>query len=195
MSGCHPPKFKSAFPSLQELIDDLNERLNSLGHSQAEILSKHWDKLSESECRIERLEEKISEKYAHPNVIGRIERLENSPFGKSQTYAPLFEKLDRLEQSREAQSRSNKDLFERLAKLESQMEKVYQVFGKVIDSGQSMMLQKPKPERRPFKCPVCDGETIVLKASAKVAFDEMVRADLDTHQICNACEGKGIVWG
>jgi len=51
------------------------------------------------------------------------------------------------------------------------------------------------PQKKPHKCPVCDGYGNILSAAAKIAFDEMLRANLPTSKVCNPCEGKGIVWG
>jgi len=51
------------------------------------------------------------------------------------------------------------------------------------------------PQKNPHKCPVCDGYGNILSAAAKIAFDEMLRANLPTSKVCNPCEGKGIVWG
>lgn len=47
---------------------------------------------------------------------------------------------------------------------------------------------------KPHKCPVCDGSGIVLTEAAKVDFDGMLKADLDTHKKCKSCV-NGIVWG
>jgi len=50
-------------------------------------------------------------------------------------------------------------------------------------------------DKKPHKCPVCYGSCIVLTEAAKIDFDGMWRAGLDTKKRCDSCEGKGIVWG
>jgi len=49
--------------------------------------------------------------------------------------------------------------------------------------------------KKPHKCPVCNGIGTVLTKAAKVDFDGMLRAGLETIKRCDACEGKGILWG
>jgi len=50
-------------------------------------------------------------------------------------------------------------------------------------------------DKKPHKCPVCDGCGRVLTEAAKVAWDDVFRAGLPTSKDCHSCEGKGIIWG
>ena len=44
----------------------------------------------------------------------------------------------------------------------------------------------PTDERRPWKCPVCNGSGKVLPVGSATTITEYV---------CHACKGTGIVWG
>jgi hypothetical protein len=50
-------------------------------------------------------------------------------------------------------------------------------------------------DKVPHKCPVCNGTSRVSTAVAKADFDGALRAMLPLTRNCEACEGKGIVWG
>lgn len=78
-------------------------------------------------------------------------------------------------------------------------EKVDQLETQIIKNIHLTLLLSPDSKQDnkkvPHKCPVCDGCARVLTEGAKVDFDGMLRADLPTGKDCNACEGKGILWG
>lgn len=48
----------------------------------------------------------------------------------------------------------------------------------------------PMPERRPWRCPVCDGTGKTTYPFAPAALYEM-----HEQEPCHACNGTGIVWG
>ncbi len=86
-------------------------------------------------------------------MLERVLRLENSPFGKSPTYAPLFEKLDKLE----VQSRMNKEEIDIMARSISQLEKEIEIIRNTLAGS------RPDYCKQPFKCPVCDGNGEIRK--------------------------------
>jgi hypothetical protein len=75
----------------------------------------------------------------------------------------------------------------RLLKLENRLLKIEEHF-----SGDYQLVASKK---MPHKCPVCEGHITILTEAAKVAFDELLRANIPTTKICVACNGTGIVWG
>ncbi len=48
----------------------------------------------------------------------------------------------------------------------------------------------PNPERKPHKCPVCEGRKTHVSLATNKAGD---KAFVEENCIC--CEGKGIIWG
>ena len=44
---------------------------------------------------------------------------------------------------------------------------------------------------KPYKCPVCDGHTMVKSCF----YSPMVSEDTTSYEPCRSCEGKGYVWG
>jgi hypothetical protein len=98
----------------------------------------------------------------------RISNLENSPFLQLKTYDPLFERLDSVEL--------------RLKEVERFQD---------ITHEQYMSIAR---KEKPHKCPACDGVCFVTKPSAKVAFDEMLKAGIPTSMGCIACKGSGVLW-
>lgn len=64
-----------------------------------------------------------------------------------------------------------------------------------LDSIELITIQLPIPtklvEKKPHKCPVCDGLGEFELHSA----EDIIKAGGVRFPVCNACEGKGIVWG
>lgn len=100
--------------------------------------------------RMRKLEEKISEKYAHPDIVTRIERLEKQISALTEMYKET--------------SINN---------------------AKLID----MELNK-----KPYKCPVCDGCGKDMNRLVMDGVKEPSTINMK-NPACISCEGKGIVWG
>jgi len=110
--------------------------------------------------------------------IGFIEReLENYPEHKTdiedlRTDVPyISQRLDNIE------SHLNK-------KCDDLEELIYEIKEKIRDCN-----------RKPYKCPVCNGNGNVLSEGAKLAFNQYMTTGLDLSHKCLSCDGKGIVWG
>lgn len=143
--------------------------------------------------RVDELENKVSEKYAHPDVIGRIERLENrhDSFTKCQHPRLLQERIDNVEKALE-NYREYKTSIEDL-------ETDVMYLKKHVESMTESYLRKVITNAVPHKCPVCYGsQRNYLDSLYPISqYPEGVKLDWEgkRYQDCAVCEGKGIVWG
>jgi len=139
---------------------------------------------NEIRARLTKLENKISEKYAHPDVIGRIERLENryDSFAKYQHPRLLQERIDKLESQ--------------LAEVKRFQDITHEQFKMNANTSQQT---RPYERKKPHKCPVCDGSQRdyfdVLLPTFQYPSSTMLDHEGRRYQNCRVCEGKGIVWG
>ena len=90
----------------------------------------------------------------------------------------------KLQQSREAHSRSHNDIFDRVEKLE----KLDDEFA--LLQGQINAMRILGDDKKPHKCPVCNGE-------GRVKCDPPLKKDNATYfsLSCVPCQEKGVVWG
>jgi hypothetical protein len=165
MSGCHDPEsgyncrcflnqvqFEKEIKGIDLKIEAMEEVINS----------------QEEEINI--LQEKISEKYANPNVIVMLERLGKfiSLNDRKILFQELHEKVRVLENG-------FKQILNRLNTIEN--------------------FKKP-----PHKCPVCDGSVkILIDPDTPMSGIQGMFGERDENGMyyknCISCEGKGIVWG
>lgn len=125
----------------------------------------------------------------HDLLQHRIENLENSPFGKSPTYAPLLKRLEDIEKIQQ-------NYHEYKIIIDATLEKLKEM--------QSAMLNSPnliwqKYNKTPHKCPVCDGEGNLqteFKSTLTMALDTRYKMDAKgiTYISCHSCDGRGILW-
>lgn len=151
---------------------EIQEKINKLEAARKIHADNYATNNSNIMKRILAIEEKISEKYAHPDVIGSLERLEKE--NKS-----LYDSLYLTDQrSEELSCRINSKLQELSTRI-NELNVMYQ----------SILNELPVYPKKPHKCPVCDG--IGMVKSYMGIKDISGCAGFE----CNACEGKGIVWG
>jgi len=123
----------------------------------------------------------------------------------------------KLQQSREAHSRSNKDIFERIDGLEklyysstdveqvllnriNELEdKLENIIPRVWSAEQKGCIAMDAIEgngrfkgKSPHKCPICDGKGKLYPDKPETG---MIWDFKDNNQVCDSCQGKGILWG
>jgi len=133
--------------------------------------------------RVDELEEKISEKYAHPCIIQRIEKLEN-----------LID-VKKAEQI----ICDGANLHLTILKFEKRMEELENIIkynqgliGRIGILGEALHTlseENTKLKKIPHKCPVCDGHgRLNLK-------EPLITKNSTCYSIsCVPCEGKGIIF-
>lgn len=196
-----------------------NEEMQKLFHEYVKGVNYQLDNLvkriEKLECNINKLKEDniklmVDEDLKLEDYIIklelRIDRLENSPFGKSPTYIPIFERIDKLESNFDNLSMtfdaftgstldSYQDMRDRIEKLEEQQKERdnlinYKSYLNLVDRIGALenFINKHWSSKRhePHKCPVCDGSGRYKLATAQCDSDIVD---------CHSCEGKGIVWG
>ena len=78
-------------------------------------------------------------------------------------------------------------------RLDKQFEMIFELQKKVKKLEQWQDSSTQTPNKRPYKCPVCDGEGSIKKSlNDKLA--EFERLPTVLAIMCSACKGKGIVW-
>lgn len=96
-------------------------------------------------------------------------------------YESLLERLDKLEKALEAQSKFNKDQMHLNEIINKKIDKLMS-----IKTNLNMMSLDTK---KPYKCPVCEG--IPVKDNMRT----QIMGYGKPWDVCQTCEGKGIVWG
>jgi hypothetical protein len=176
-----------------KLEDDII-KLQLLADGQIEndhkTLAYHVLNLKDACKRIEKLEDKISEKYSHPCVIDRIEKLERQMKASTEMYKSLSINVAGLNDSELKQHDKNKKISARVDEIEGLINAIKEYYN-------SLCAQSLKKE--PYNCPVCGGsgamelESIEECNKYKQIFK---RHDNGKPFIwCASCDGKGIVWG
>lgn len=192
---------------LSKRVDEIDSKLRAWDEDLEYLDSMKLPK------RIEKLEEKISEKYAHPDVIGRIERLEQSREANGRTHRDYHSRIEKIElKNIEHQIERISELEKKIAQTVSvqvvhssnQVHETWKVGCEVLISNIQKEIIELKTEidtiralgarayhpKKPHKCPVCSGQSIqdikIVKTDS--GLDKLVLE-------CHACAGKGIVWG
>lgn len=200
---------------------EIQEKINKLEAARKIHADNYATNNSNTMKRITAIEEKISEKYAHPDVIDRIERLESryESFASTQLkyenwnkylennlqikdniplsiqheikfeewdkgMVKIVERLNKLEEEIEINDDSCEDAYFELKNSIDSLTEMYKEL-----SLKHVKLIDIELNKTPHKCPVCDG--IGMVKSYMGIKDISGCAGFE----CNACEGKGIVWG
>lgn len=111
------------------------------------------------------------------NLLDRIVKLESKqePLFTSEMHKDVTQLLNRVHRLEELMKFSDHD--ERIHALESKFEVTH--------------------DKKPHKCPLCNGEgKIETHSNIVEAFETRIIDNLGRHfKKCNSCEGKGIIWG
>jgi hypothetical protein len=159
--------------------------------------------------RVDELEEKISEKYAHPCIIQRIEKLENLIDVKKAeqiicdganlhlTILKFEKRMKELEDQinafdEDAEYLDSLSLPKRIERLENIIKDNQGLIGRIGILGEALHTlseENNKLKKTPHKCPVCDGHgRLNLK-------EPLITKNSTCYSIsCVPCEGKGIIW-
>lgn len=126
------------------------------------------------ESRLLALEEKISEKYAHPDVIGRIERLEK--------YKSL---VDSLNNNRNDWIKGDNEIMQFIREINCV---ISQLCKKITELYQH---KRDMDSKRPYKCPICHG----IGEDRSAGSTGMLLSFPPIWPNCKVCKGEGVVWG
>jgi|SRR5882724_1006987 len=132
--------------------------------------------------KLDQLKEMFKEKYVHPDVINRIEKLESHYYSDGDLSA-IHGCIRNLEKNADFDEHQRKRLEEKFHDLE-----------------QLFYDEKAKfrnPEKKPHKCPICDGngKYISVDIQSKMSTISVEIDALGRHWVkCHICQGKGIIW-
>ena len=171
MSGCHDSEDKNVFYLVKQ-IQELEKRLNCIEH----LIEHSHDGIEKCFDKIEEVES-LAKKYPPENRYGtlkdilcRIEQLENH-------------KNYQIDENRKSSKRIDdiiKIMVQADCKLENDLIKLDISIKNVEKLFYDELHRIRERDKKPYKCPVCDGTGSAYFANIKD---------------CHVCEGKGIIWG
>jgi uncharacterized coiled-coil protein SlyX len=156
-------------------------------------MSHNDEQIKNISKRIEKLEESFSVQLIHnkccreineilsntdSNISLRIKKLEelNRKCFENNTLKIIDDKFKKLEETQKEHLDKLAELSMKINKIRSECHVAFEI-----------------RNEKPHKCPVCDGEGSQLKElNEKIAEFERLPSKLAI--VCNACQGKGIVW-
>lgn len=147
------------------------------------------------------LEEKISEKYAHSDVISRIERLEKLYNSSTEIEQLLLTRLKELE----SWTRADEDVvYDKLKVLENEINEIknglIRRVGILGEDLYHLSEENYKLRKFPHKCPICLGDQkILIDPATPLSGIEAMFGKRDINGMyykdCKACNETGILWG